>query len=345
MRSDIQYSLVAGSVRHRHCWWWGVPLAVASLVMAVHPEVGHAQGGARAGGWSEVDRALGRPGKAQPGDVQKYSFPRSDLHVMVGSVAVKPALALGSWVAFKRMASADGQAMAMGDLVLTEAEVPAVVAKLQAGGIQQTALHNHLQHEAPRIMYLHIEGRGEPAKLAEVIHAALAMTRTPAAPPATSAKGAPPFPLDTTALARALERSGTVSGGVYQVSVPRADPVQMEGMEIPPAMGVATAINFQPTGKGKAAITGDFVLTADEVNPVISTLHQQGIAVTAVHSHMLTEEPRLFFLHFWSNDDALKLARGLREALEQTKAKPAASSYGSSATIGKQQAIASPIPQ
>jgi uncharacterized protein DUF1259 len=327
MPYDTRFPFVAGFVRQLHPGrrQWGLPLAAAALAVAVHPGVGYAQGGARAGDWSAVDRALGRSGKAQPGEVQKYSFPRSDLQVAVGGVAVKPALALGSWVAFKRMGSADGEAMAMGDLVLTEAEVPAVVAKLQAGGVQQTALHNHLQHESPRVMYLHIEGRGEPAKLAEVIHAALGTTKTPAAGPAPTAPGGPPFALDTAALARTLQRTGTVNGGVWQVSVARAEPVRAEGMEIPPAMGVATAINFQPTGNGKAAITGDFVLTADEVNPVLRTLEQQGIAVTALHSHMLTEEPRLFFMHFWANDDALRLARGLRTALEHTKAKAAAS--------------------
>jgi hypothetical protein len=325
MRYDIRSLLVAESVRRLNSgrWRWGVPLAAAVLAVAAQPGLGHAQAGGSAGDWAAVDRALGRPGKAQPGGVQKYSFPRGDLHVTVGGVAVNPALALGSWVAFKRMGSSGGEAMAMGDLVLTEAEVPAVVAKLQAGGVQQTALHNHLQHESPRVMYLHIEGRGEPAKLAEVIRTALATTKTP--PAATPPQGAPPFPLDTAALGRALQRSGTVNGGVYQVSVPRAEPVGAEGMEIPPAMGVATAINFQPTGNGKAAVTGDFVLTAEEVNPVLRTLEQQGIAVTALHSHMLTEEPRLFFMHFWANDDALRLARGLRMALEQTKAKAAGS--------------------
>jgi uncharacterized protein DUF1259 len=327
MRYHIQFLFVAGPLRQLHPgrWRWGLPLAAAALVVAAHPGLGHAQGGVSAGDWSAVDRALGRSGKAQPGEVQKYSFPRSDLHVALGSVAVKPALALGSWVAFKRTGGADGQAMAMGDLVLTEAEVPAVVAKLQAGGIQQTALHNHLQHESPRVMYLHIEGRGEPVKLAEGIRAALETTKTPAAGAAPPAQSAQPFALDTTALARTLQRTGTVNGGVYQVSVARAETVRAEGMEIPPAMGVATAVNFQPTGNGKAAITGDFVLTAEEVNPVLRTLEQQGIAVTALHSHMLTEAPRLFFMHFWANDDALRLARGLRLALEQTKVKAASS--------------------
>jgi hypothetical protein len=323
MRYDIRFFVLAGSVRRHHPgrWPWSLPLAIAALAVTARLSPGYAQGGPGAGDWSAVDSALGRPGKAQPDEVQKYSFPRSDLHVTVASVAVKPALALGAWVAFKRIGRSGSEAMAMGDLVLTEAEVPTVVARLQAGGIQQTALHNHLQHESPRVMYLHIEGRGNPAKLAEVIHAALSTTKTPAA--ALASQAAPPFPLDTAALARALQRSGTVNGGVYQVSVPRAEPIRAEGMDVPPAMGVATAINFQPIGDGKAAVTGDFVLRAEEVNPVIRTLEQQGIAVTALHSHMLDEEPRLFFMHFWANDDALRLARGLRTALERTKSKPA----------------------
>ena len=321
MRYDFQSFQDQGAVPHLPSgrWLWRAPLAGAVLTAAL-PVLVHAQGGASAGGWSAVDRAIGRSGKAQPGEVQKYSFPRGDLHVTVAGVVLKPALALGSWVAFKRMDSSGSEAMAMGDLVLTETEVPAVVARLQAGGVRQTALHNHLQHESPRVMYLHIEGRGEPAKLAEVIRTALATTKTP--PAATPPQGASPFPLDTAALGRALQRHGTVNGGVYQVSVPRAEPARAEGMEIPPAMGVATAINFQPTGDGKAAITGDFVLTADEVNPVLRTLEEQGITVTALHSHMLTEEPRLLFMHFWANDDAMRLAHGLRLALEHTKSKP-----------------------
>jgi len=291
-------------------------LAVA-LTLVLHPRVGEAQ--SVAGGWSAVDAALGRPGKTQPRDVQKYTFPRSDLHVMVGDVAVKPALALTSWVAFRRLANSG--AMAMGDLVLSEAEVPAVIEKLEAGGVHQTALHNHLQHESPRVMYLHVEGRGDPAALAAAIHAALATTGTPAT--ATAPAVGAPFALDTAALARALQRSGTVNGGVYQVSVPRSETIRMGSEEIPPAMGVATALNFQPSGKGKAAITGDFVLTSDEVAPVMQALRSRGIVVTALHSHMLMEEPRLLFMHFWANDDVLRLAEALRGALARTKSRPA----------------------
>jgi uncharacterized protein DUF1259 len=270
--------------------------------------------------WAAVDRAFGRPGTSQPGDVQKYSFPRSDLRVSVGGVEVKPALALGSWVAFKRMAGSGGKALAMGDLVLLESEVAPVIGKLQPMGVQQTALHNHLQHESPPVMYLHIEAQGDPVEIAEAVRGALALTQTPSAPPAAAAPGAA-FGLDTAMLATALGHAGKVTGGVYQVSIPRADPVRMVGMEVPPSMGVATALNFQPTGEGKAAITGDFVLTADEVNPVIRSLRDGGVEVTALHSHMLGEEPRLYFMHFWANDDAEKLARTLHAALGHMKVK------------------------
>jgi hypothetical protein len=223
-------------------------------------------------------------------------------------------------VAFKPTAGA-GEVMAMGDLVLLESEVAPVITKLQSLGVEQTALHNHLERASPAVMYLHIQAHGDPVKIAGAVRAALALTRTPPAQPAAAGPGA--FDLDTARLASALGYPGKVTGGVYQVSVPRAEPVRMNGMEIPPAMGVATAINFQPTGGGKAAITGDFVLTADEVNPVIRALRDGGIDVTALHSHMLGEEPRLYFMHFWANDDAVRLAASLRAALGQMKVRPA----------------------
>jgi hypothetical protein len=267
--------------------------------------------------WAAVDKAMGRNGAMQPGNVQRYSFPRSDLHVITQGVTVKPALALGSWVALKRLGGSSGHAMAMGDLVLVQDEVMPVIAKLQAMGVEQTALHNHLQHESPPVMYLHIQAVGDPVKIAQAVRAALDLTKTPPMPKSPAISAA--LGLDTASLASALGHSGKVNGGVYQVSVPRAEPVRMDGMELPPAMGVATALNFQPTGNGKAAITGDFVLTADEVNPVIKALQEGGIAVTALHSHMLGEEPRLFFMHFWANDDAMKLTQTLHAALAHMK--------------------------
>ena len=269
--------------------------------------------------WKTVDQAMGRLGKMEPGEVYKYSMPRSDLRVNTAGVAVRPALALGSWVAFKRTG---GGTVAMGDLVLTEDEIAPVMSKLQAMGVEQTALHNHLLHESPGVMYLHIHGQGDPVKIAQAVRAALAQTKTPPAKP-EGAQAAEPVGLDTAAIARALGYSGKVNSGVYQVSVPRAEPVRADGMEVPPAMGVATALNFQPTGASKAAVTGDFVMTAQEVNPVLRALRDARIEVTALHNHLLDEEPRLFFAHFWANDDAVKLAQGLRSALDKMNVKKA----------------------
>jgi hypothetical protein len=166
-------------------------------------------------------------------------------------------------------------------------------------------------------MYMHVLAHGDPSTIARTIRDALASSRTPLASP-SPASAAPAIDIDTAMIARTLGVTGKVNGGVYQVSVPRPETIRENGMEVPPSMGVATAINFQPTGGGKAAITGDFVLRANEVNPVIRALRANGIEVTAIHSHMLDEEPRLFFMHFWANDDAVKLARGLRTALDQT---------------------------
>jgi hypothetical protein len=296
---------------------WTANDRVAAFAMAALAAAAPASAQSPRQDWVAVDKAIGRAGTPQPGEVQKYGFPRSDLEVTAAGVRVKPALALGSWVAFKRMG---GEAMAMGDLVLLEREVAPVIAKLQAMGVEQTALHNHLQGESPRMMYLHIQAQGDPVKIAGAVRAALAETRTPKVP-AAAAGGT--LGLDTAALASALGYAGKVTGGVFQVTVPRAEPVRMGGMEIPPAMGVATALNFQPTNSGKAAITGDFVLSAEEVNPVIRSLRDGGVAVTALHSHMLGEEPRLYFMHFWANDDAGTLARTLRAALGHMNVRPA----------------------
>jgi hypothetical protein len=292
-----------------------VALALSSSLLTVGASPATAQRTAVAQDWSAVDHALGRTGAAQPAGVMKYGFPRSDLHVTIDGVQVKPALALGSWIAFRSMSG--GKAMVMGDLVLAEDEVGPVMRALQQGGIEQTALHNHLLHESPRVMYMHIAAHGDAATIAQALHAALSLSRTPLDPPGPPAPPAS-IDLDTAAVARALGASGKVNGGVYQVSVPRRETIRDGRDEVPPSMGVATGINFQPTGGGRAAITGDFVMRASEVNDVIRALQHSGIEVTAVHSHMLTEEPRLFFMHFWANADAVKLAGGLHEALAHT---------------------------
>jgi len=263
--------------------------------------------------WKDADATMGRAGQDQPDGTHKYALPRKDLNVTLNGVQIKAGLALGSWVAFKP--TSNGNAVVMGDLVLLEDEVAPVMQELQSGGIEITALHNHLIGESPRVMYMHIHGMGNAASLGKAIHSAIAKTKTPDA----GAAAAPPeLDIDTKQIDQILGHSGKNNGGIYQVSVPRAEHVTDGGMVIPSSMGVATALNFQPTGGGKAAITGDFVLIAKEVNPVIKALLENGIAVTALHSHMLEEQPRLFFMHFWANDDALKLAKALRAALDQT---------------------------
>jgi hypothetical protein len=262
--------------------------------------------------WQQVEKALGVSGSMEPGDVYKVSMPRSDLEVTADGVQIKPSFALGSWLAFKK---AGEETMVMGDLVLTEDEVNPVISKLEEGGIQVTALHHHLDNLKPDVLFMHVGGEGDPVELAQALHAGLAMSKTPIGK--ASAKAAEKLPLDTAELDRIIGRQGKASGGVYHFTVARAEEITEAGMAIPPAMGTATAINFQPTSDERAAITGDFVMTAHEVNPVIRALREQGIQVSALHNHMLEEEPRLFFLHFWANDDAQKLARGLRAALDQ----------------------------
>jgi Domain of Unknown Function (DUF1259) len=265
--------------------------------------------------WKTVDRILGRSGSMQ-GETYRVGFPRSDLHVTVGAVTVQPALALGSWAAFKQ--TGDSNAMLTGDLVLLESEVGPVMDALEAGGVEPTAVHNHLKGESPHILYMHIGGRGSLTQLATAVHNALGRTKTPAT--GTPAK-APVQTVDTAQIAQIIGAHGKVNGGVYQLSFPRATPVMMDSMEVPPAMGVATAINFQRTGRTTAATTGDFVLIASEVAPVAKALRANGIEVTALHSHMLDETPRLFFMHFWGTGDATKLARGLRAALDAVNIK------------------------
>ena len=264
--------------------------------------------------WKKVDEALGRSA-AVSGDVHRYGFPRSDLTVTLDGVTIRPALALGGWTAFK---PAHGGAMVMGDLVLLDTEINPVMAKLIENGIEITAIHNHVLRANPATYYMHVGGHGDPVKLATAIRAGLAESKTPLTPPAPPASQ-PAIDLDTAQLDQIIGAKGQANGGVYQFGVPRRDPVTESGMQLMPAgpLGVATAIGFQPTGGGKAAITGDFVLIAEEVNPVIQALRSNGIEVTALHSHMLDEQPRLFFMHFWANDDAIKLAKGLRAALDK----------------------------
>jgi hypothetical protein len=268
--------------------------------------------------WSQVDAAIGKKA-AIAGSVHKYGLPRSDLHVTLDGVTIKPGLALGGWIAFE---PAGQEAMMMGDLVLTETELNPVMRSLLANGVQITAVHNHLLRATPATLYMHIGAHGDPVKLAAVVRDALAQTKTPFEASAAPAAEPPKLGFDAAQIEDVLGHQGKNNGGVYQFSIPKAEPIRASGMAVSPAMGTAIAINFEPTGDGKVAVSGDFVATAKEVEPLLKALRTNEIEVTALHNHMLDDEPRLFFVHFWAKDDAVRLAHGLRAGLDALHVTP-----------------------
>lgn len=268
--------------------------------------------------WRGVADALAREGELRGGTVYRTGFPRSDLTVTSQGVRIEAGLSLGSWAAFAKYP--DGTTMAMGDLVVTEAELPAVTDALQEAGIAQTSLHKHLPEHAPAVWWTHFHATGQdPVKLAQGVRAALDATDTP--PPAPPSDEEPD--LDTDALDEVMAAEGTNSEGIYKFSFARAETITDHHKVIPPAMGVTTAIAFQPTGDGNAAINGDFAMTADEVQPVIQALRRGDIDVVALHNHGLAERPLLFYIHFWAEDDAVRLARTLKRAVDATDVTPA----------------------
>ena len=289
---------------------------VAALVLTASSMPGAITSSAQEAEWKTVEDVLGFPGANLPGGVIRFNMPRGDLHVTVAGTEVKPGLALGAWAAFRHVGAND--AMVMGDLVLTESEVAPVMTALQRGGVEVTALHNHLVGESPRIMYVHMGGHGDPVKLAQTIKQAVGLTKSPLPQGGGTKEAAAVLGFDVAAVEKIMGRPGTVSGGVLHFSPPRAEKLTEEGMETPPSMGMGTSINFQPIGNGRAAIAGDFAMTAKEVGPVLKTLQDNGVQAVALHSHALDDVPRLFYMHFWANDDALKLARTLRSAVDQT---------------------------
>lgn len=285
-------------------------LATVTTLISVTPAAGL--------DWTQVDEVFGRQATVSQ-NIHRYGFPRTDLTVTLDEVSLKTAFALGGWVAFQPM---DDQAMLMGDLVLTETEINPVMAKVLANGLEVTALHNHLLRASPATFYMHIEGHGDPVNMAVALREALVLSKTPLAAPKATTGAAGAIGLDTESLDKIIGIKGRTNGGVYQFSVPRTDVIRDDGMVIPAALGTAHAINFQATGDGRAAITGDFAALSNEVVPLISSLREQQIEVTAIHNHMLHDEPHTFFIHFWANDDATKLARAVRAALDTTKTEP-----------------------
>lgn len=290
--------------------------AVVVVLFSIRIATAQTAGPELAAEWKTVEDIFGFPGTQLPGGVVRFNLPRKDLHVTLAGTEIKPGLALSAWAAFHHVGDKD--AMIMGDLVLTEDEVAPVVKALQDGGVEITAIHNHLIGESPKIIYIHIGGHGDPVKMAHTIKQAVGLTKTPLPQSGAAKETGADFGFDIAVVEKIMGRQGNVSGGVLHFSAPRAERLTEEGMDTPPSMGAGTVINFQPTGNGRAAIAGDFAMTGKEVGPVMKLLHDNGVQAVALHSHALDDVPRLFYMHFWANDDALRLAKALRSALDQT---------------------------
>uniref|UniRef100_A0AAU2VET4 DUF1259 domain-containing protein n=1 Tax=Streptomyces sp. NBC_00003 TaxID=2903608 RepID=A0AAU2VET4_9ACTN len=267
--------------------------------------------------WRAVAKALGRTGALREKVVYGISLPRRDLKVTSRGVDIGSSLALNGAADFARYC--DGT-MLMGDLVLTEDELPKATEALQRAGFEQTALHKHLPDQTPPIWWTHYQAMGDPVTLARKLKAVLEVSGDPVAvPPPTSTK---PIELDTAEIDEALGRKGIAEGRTYKFFLGRAETVTAHGHVLPAPIGVDTVIKFQALGEERAAVTGDIVMTAHEVQKVIRVLHEGGFELVELHNHMLDDEPRLFYVHYWGIGDGAELARGLRPALDATNLAP-----------------------
>ena len=266
----------------------------------------------QAADFSVIEKALGVAGQMQDG-AYVVRFPRSDLKVTISSDPVPTALGFGSWTAWKETGMG---MMVMGDIVLLEKEVNPFISALAEANINITALHNHFFFDEPRIMFMHIGGMGDPAVLARAIRTAISKTGTPLAPAAASTSP-PPLSLDTKRLEQIIGHPGQAGGGVFKITLGRSG-VKMSGIEVTSSMGLNTWAAFMGTDE-RAHVAGDVAMIANEVNRVIRVLMKGGINLTAVHNHMLDEDPRIFFLHYWGTGSAEKLAETLRAAFDKAK--------------------------
>ena len=258
-----------------------------------------------------IAKAMGKEGELI-GEMYKVSFPRSDLTVNVKNVAIKPALALMAWAGFIKSGST---AITYGDLVVLEDELNPVISKLEAGGVEVSAVHNHLLHETPRVMFIHFVGSGNEAEMAKAIRDALALTKSPLVSAASEPETKPEI---ATEIERIIGYRGSMGGDVFHITVPRNEVhVMTMGTMLPSSMGMNTPFNFQLDGKN-AAISGDFMLLPAELNPVINALRANGIEVASIHNHLLDNQPSMVFMHFWAYGDAVSLAKGLKAALDRT---------------------------
>ena len=263
--------------------------------------------------FNDVEKILGVTGQMQEGAIV-FGFPRSDIEVTIDGQPVPTGFGFGSWTAWKDMGE---DSMVMGDLVLLEKEINPVISALAEADINVTALHNHFIGEIPRIMYMHVYGMGEKTALARGIRTALDKTGTPKPASAATPPTQPSLQLDTKRLQEIIGQTGKEGGGVLKITLGRTG-VKMGGTEVTSSMGLNTLVAFVGTSE-RAHVAGDVAMTASEVNKVIRTLRKGGIDIAAVHNHMLDEQPRIFFLHYWGTGPAEQLAQTVREAFDQAK--------------------------
>ncbi|MEV5667022.1 DUF1259 domain-containing protein [Streptomyces flaveolus] len=267
--------------------------------------------------WAEVGEALGRTG-----DMRRFmyhtGFPRWDLTVFSRGIRVDPTLALGTHVSFVRYA--DHSTLLMGDTVVTERELQRFSDVLHRHGIEQTAIHKHLLAHEPDVWWIHVHAHShDPVTVARGLRAALERTGTPLAqPPSVS----PPADLDTAAIDAALGIEGFADGSIYRCTYVRRETITDGHVILPPGLGSTSAVGFQPLGGGRAVLSGDLALVAHEVQPALMALRRGGIELVELHHHNLTDEPRLFFVHYWAVGDAVSLAKGLRPAVDATNVVP-----------------------
>lgn len=269
--------------------------------------------GVWAADFQEVEKILGAPGQMQEGAFV-VRFARSDILVTIEGEPIPTALGFGSWTAWKEMGA---EVMVMGDLVLLETEINPVISALAEANVQVTALHNHFLNIEPHVMYMHIYGMGPAVGLARGIRSARNKTSTPSPDAALPRGFQPSLKLDTKRIEQIIGQPGQAGGGVFKITIGRPG-VTMGGVEMTASMGLNTWAAFVGTEE-RAHVAGDVAMTAKEVNLVIRALRKGGINLTAVHNHMLDEDPRIFFLHYWGTGPAVKLAETVRAAFDQAK--------------------------
>jgi hypothetical protein len=257
------------------------------------------------------------PSVAEDG-VVRIGWSRTDVAVTVDGMKLPPAAGLGSWAAFRGMENLRGHAMVMGDTVVFEDEVDAAMDAAFTHRLDVTALHNHFFYDSPKVYFMHIGGEGEAGALASGVKAvwdAIRAVRAERAQPASGFGGAAPVAgnFDVDALADIVGHAATVADGVVKFTIGRAG--QMHGQTIGASMGLTTWAAFSGSD-AHAAIDGDFIMSAEEVQPVLRALRDAGLHVVALHNHMMAEQPAFYFTHYWGKGPAVELARGFRNAMD-----------------------------